>query len=235
MRILPTPKLTRNSEEIKYLRKCIINTTGRKGTGYGLTYNQKEHGAHLAYIQSLFQHFRQNRRIDLMINLGREMTNFQERLWNDHQRSGFDGDVFTGNMIPDKIQKTENIQTADGIIIQNLILAGYSSKYVNWIAIGTGTDDPSPGQTQLSNEITRLPCLKEGWMVPAADVLQTGIIFGAGTPTNKYSEFGGVTGGDAVEDFLGWRILMPVEGYIDHRIGETIILFNHIQETVSIS
>jgi len=216
------------------LRKALLNTEGRRGTGYSCTYDQKEHGAHLSYINGLFQTFRQNRRLDLAIDLGRELTKFQEGLWNDHIPK-WDAKVFTNNLVPDKIQKTENIQTADGIIIQNLILAGYSSKYVNWIAIGIGTDDPSPGQTQLSNEVTRLPCLKDGWMVPAADILQTGVIFGAGTPTNKYSEFGGVTGGDVLEDFLGWRVLMPVEGYIDHRIGETIILFNHIQETVSLS
>lgn len=227
--------ITRTSPVMQQLRKSILNTEGRKGTGYSCTYDQKEHGAHLAYVQSLFQHFRTERRIDLMIDLGRELTHFQEDLWNDHLIPRRDHKIFTANMVPDKIQKTENIQTADGIIIQNLILAGYSSKYVNWIAIGIGTDDPSPGQVELSNEITRLPCLKEGWMVPAADILQTGIIFGAGTPTNKYSEFGGVTGGDALEDFMGWRVLMPPEGYIDHRIGETIILFNHIQETVSLS
>lgn len=226
--------ITRTSEEMKALRKTILNTTGRKGTGYSSTYNQEEHGAHLAYVKNLFAFFRQNRRIDLMIDLGRELTKFQEDLWNDHIPR-WDHKIFTAKMVPDKIQKTENIQTADGIIIQNLILGGYSSKYVNWIAIGIGTDDPSPGQTELSFEITRLPCLKEGWMVPAADILQTGVIFGAGTPSNKYSEFGGVTGGDALEDFMGWRVLMPPEGYIDHRIGETIILFNHIQETVSLS
>lgn len=226
--------LTRNSTEMDVLRKAVMNTTGRRGTGYGLQYDQKEHGSHLAYIKNLFAFLRQQRRLDLMIDLAREMNTFQEDLWNDH-RDNFKGKVFGSNLIPDKILKTENIQTADGIIIQNLILAGYSSKYVNWIAIGIGTDDPSPGQTQLSNEVTRLPCLKDGWMVPAADILQTGVIFGAGTPTNKYSEFGGVTGGDAEEDFMGWRVLMPVEGYIDHRIGETIILFNHIQETVSLS
>lgn len=225
--------LGRNSEAMDLLRKSVLNSDGHKGTGYGLQYDQKEHGANLYYVQQLFSDFRRNWRLDLAIDLCRELREFEENVWND--RRVYRGRVFTENMKPDRIVKTENIQTADGIIIQNLILAAYSSKYPNWVAIGIGTDDPSPGQTQLSNEVTRLPCLKEGWYVPAADILQTGIIFGAGTPTNKYSEFAGVTGGDAVEDFMAWRVLLPVEGWIDHRIGETIILFNHIQETQALS
>ena len=217
-----------------FLRKAILNKQGHKGTGYGLEYNAHVHRSNLQYIQALFKFFRQSWRLDLAIDLCRELRDFQENVWND-KKTGFTGRIFTENMVPDKITKTQNIQTADGIIIQNLILGAYSSKYPNWIAIGIGTDDPSPGQTQLSNEVTRLPCLKEGWYVPAADILQTGIIFGSGTPTNKYSEFGGVTGGDQLEDFMAWRILLPVGGWIDHRIGETIILFNHIQETQALS
>lgn len=211
-----------------------MEVQGKPATIYGLTYDQKEHHSSLSYIQSLFRLYRQNQRLDLAINLCHEMNQFHEAVWNDHA-SSFDGKVFSERLAPDKIVKTKNIQTADGIIVQNLILAGYSSKFVNYIGIGIGEDEATQGQVALSNEITRLPCNRDGWHVPAADILNTGIIFGSGTPTNTYTEMGGFTGSDALEDFMGWRVLFPTGGRINHTIGQTIILLNHIAETVALS
>lgn len=227
-------ELRKDSAEYKALRRMALDVQGKPATIYGCTYDQREDGANIHYIQRIIQHCQSTFKLYTLYNILKEMRDLQDKTWND-QRSVFTGKYFSEKLRPRKIIKKRNIQTADGIIIQNLILAGYSSKYANWIAIGTGTEEATPGQTSLGNEVTRLPCLRDGWHVPAADILQTGVIYGAGTPTNTYTEFGGVTGEDAEEDFLCWKVVLPSDGYISHEIGKTIILLNHIQETIALS
>lgn len=227
--------IDRNGAIYKALRKKALETQGKPSTVYGLTYSQQYHSGNLAYLKSLFQHYRRNLRWDLLVDLCHEMNVFQDKVWDDKHRN-FQGKVFSEKAFtPDKITKHHNIQTADGIIIQNLILSGFSSKFVNVIGIGIGLDDAAAGNVTLSNEVTRLPTNRDGWHVPAADILNTGVIFGHGTPTNIYTEMGGFTGMDALEDFLAWRVLFPPSGYINHTIGQTIILLNHIQETIALS
>ena len=222
------------------IEREIANHRERKGHLYAATFDATRPGVTtaLSYTKKLIQHYRKTGNLVAEVEIVKDINKILDYNWNDHKGARYDYECshFNGEMlVSDRICKgsNHNLQTSAGLELENMTKAGIGGKLLNWVGLATGATVPTRGTTELVDEEDRIPVNPDGWLTPSSDLLFTGVIASTNMESGLYKSAGGYTGNSA-DDILGWVCLLPEDQYIQHTSGSTIMIWSHVEETISL-
>ena len=222
------------------IKRVIRSKKSNQGHLYAATFDATSISVRtsLGYAKKLIWLYRKmgdlRRELDVVMDLNRIL----DYNWNDQRGSRYDYECshFNGELlVSDRISlgNNHNLQTSAGLELDNLTRAGVGGNLISWIGLATGATEPTRGTTELVDEKDRIPTNPDGWLTASSDLLFTGIIASTNMDSGVYKSAGGYTDNTA-DAILGWVCLLDSNNYITHTKGDTIMIWSHVEETISL-
>lgn len=224
----------------KIKRREVKTKRERLGHVYAATFDATSASVRtsLAYAKKLIWHYRKLGDLSRELDVVKDLNRILDYNWNDQRGSRFNYECshFNGELlVSDRLSRgdSHNLQTSAGLELENLTKAGIGGNLVSWVGLATGATEPTRGTTALIDEVDRIPVNPDGWLTPSSDLLFTGVIASTNLDSGVYKSAAGYTDNTA-EAILAWVCLLPQDEYITHTQGSTIMIWSHVEESISL-